>query len=441
MMATAAGRDPAGAAAAAPRHGDLVVRHGRVLPLALGGVVRGRAPRPLPEVRDGAVAIVAGRIAYVGPDADLPAPLRALATLDAAGRVVLPGLVDCHSHVPFAAWRADEYAERLSGASYGGQQRATAGRPRGIARSAAQIDAASDDDVLAFSARRLAEALSAGATTFELKTGYGLSLDAEWRLMALMGRLAAQTPQRLVRTGLFLHGAPRRGDKNEWLETVLTELLPRAVAAGMLDGVDAFVEDVAYSLDQAAALLEAGLRAGLATHLHAEQLAPSGAAAWAAARGITSVDHLDHLDAAGVRALAASPTVAVLLPGATFLTGHGAVPPAADLLARGAAVAFATDLNPGTSPVASLTEAAALACRLFGVGVEDALAGVTVNAAAALALNHEVGSLEVGKRGDLVVLEGDEPALIAYRLGPGAIDAVVAAGRVVWAGTAGANAS
>jgi imidazolonepropionase len=421
-----------GNAGEAAGRGDLVVRHGRVLPLALGGAVRGRAPRPLPEVRDGAVAVVAGRIAYVGPDADLPAALRGLDTLDAGGRAVLPGLVDCHSHVPFAAWRADEYAERLGGTSYGDQQRAAAGRPRGIARSAADLDAADDEQVLAFSGRRLYEALAAGATTFELKSGYGLSVEGEWRLLRLMAHLGARTPQRLVRTGLFLHAAPRRGDKEAWLQEVLAELLPRAVAARAVDGVDAFVEDVAYRLDQAAVLVEAGRRAGLATHLHAEQLAPSGAAAWAAAHGVTSVDHLDHLDAEGVRALAASPTVAVLLPGATFLTGGGQGPPAGDLLTRGAAVALASDLNPGTSPVASLPEAAALACRLWGLGVEDALVGVTVNAAAALGLGHEVGSLEVGKRGDLVVLEGDEPALLVYRLGQAAVETVVAAGRIAY---------
>ncbi|MCL6596394.1 MAG: imidazolonepropionase [Firmicutes bacterium] len=411
--------------------GDLVVRHARVLPMAFGGAVRG-SPPTLPEVPDGAVAVVAGRIAYVGADTDLPAPLRALPTLDAAGRAVLPGLVDCHTHVPFAAWRADEHAERLAGATYAAQQGGEGGRPRGIARSAAQLAAAADADVLAFSHHRLGECLAAGTTTVELKSGYGLQAAQEMRLLALMQRLAAEVPQRVVRTGLFLHGPPPPPGREAWAQRVVSELMPRALAQGLLDGVDAFVEAIAYRLEDAVPLIEAAQRAGLATHLHAAQLEPSAAAAWAASRGLTSVDHLDHLDPDGVRALAASPTVAVLLPGATFLTGGATRPPARALLAAGACVAVATDLNPGTSPLTSLPEAAALACRLFELTMEEALAAVTVNAAAALGLGHEVGSLEVGKRGDLVVLEGDEPALLVYRLGHPAVETVVAAGRIAY---------
>jgi imidazolonepropionase len=413
------------------RSGDLVVRHGRVLPIALGDRVRGPAPRPLPEVRNGAVAIVAGRVVFVGADADLPQAFRSLPVVDARGRVVLPGLVDCHSHVPFAAWRSDEYADRLAGTTYADQQ-ASADDHRGILRSAAQMAAASDDEVLNFSRRRLQEALMSGTTTLECKSGYGLEVEAEMRLLRLMAKLAYETPQRLVRTGLFLHALPRRIERRDWLEHVLQELLPKAIAAHAIEGVDAFVEDVAFRLDEAMPLLEAAQRVGLATHLHAEQLAPSGAAIWAAEHGITSVDHLDHLNATGVRALSSSHTVAVLLPGATFLTGSGVRPPARDLLTQGATVAVATDLNPGTSPIASLPEAIALACRLFDLTVEEAVVACTINAAAALALEHEVGSLEVGKRGDLIVLEGDDPALLAYRLGHPAVDIVVTAGNVVY---------
>ena len=410
--------------------GDLVLRRGRVY--SLDGPVprRGDDLLSLEAVEAGSVAIVQGRIAFVGPDADLPPELRRLPALDLGGRAVLPGLVDCHTHVPFAAWRADEYAERLGGATYADQQRPTSG-PRGIARSAAQLAWADDAAVLAFSRRRLEECLASGSTTVELKCGYGGDQAGERRSLRIMDALARAVPQATARTGLFLHARPADGDRGRWLGEVLEELLPAAVAGGLVDGVDAFVEDVAYSLEEGAALVRAGQAARLATHLHAEQLAASGAAAWAAEHGVTSVDHLDHLDAAGVRALGRSATIAVLLPGATILAGRGGHPPVHDLLRAGAALAVASDLNPGTSPVASLPEAVALACRLWGLPVSAAVAAVTVNAAAALGMAGEVGALRPGARGDLIVLDGDEPALIAYRLGHAAIAAVVAAGRLV----------
>lgn len=426
---------------AGERTGSLVVRGARVFSArAPRGGLRGEAASHLEAVEDGAVGIVGGRIAYVGPTSDLPADLHALPSWHAGGRAVLPGLVDAHTHVPFAAWRADEYAARLSGATYAAQQ-GGGERLRGIPRSAAQMDAAPDEEVLAFSARRLGETLSSGTTTLEMKSGYGLSVDAERRAIRLMAKLGARTPQRLVRTGLFLHGRPRDGDRSAWLGEVLSTLLPWAVSSGAIDGVDAFVEGVAYTLEEAAALLDAARRSGLRTHLHAEQLAPSGAAAWAAAHGITSVDHLDHLDAAGVRALGASATAAVLLPGATFLAGGTRKPPARDLIDRGALVALATDLNPGTAPVSSMPETIALACRMFDMRVDEAVAAATINAAAALGIDDEVGSLEVGKRGDLVVLEGDDPALLAYRLGTPAVERVVVAGTVAYGRGDDANAS
>jgi imidazolonepropionase len=411
--------------------GDLVVRHGRLFAMAGAVPWRGAERGRLAAVEDGSVAVVAGRVAYAGADQDLPASLRALPTLEAGGRAILPGLVDCHTHVPFAAWRADEYAARLAGATYADQQRGARGGLRGIARSAAQLRAASDEEVLAFSRRRLEETLAAGTTTVELKSGYGGDGAGERRSLRLMAALGSQTPQLTVRTGLFLHARPAGSDRAAWLNEVLGALLPEALSGGELDAVDAFVEEVAFNLDEAAALLTAAQAAGLDTHLHAEQLAPSGAAAWAASHGVTSVDHLDHLDAAGVRALGRGDTVAVLLPGATFLAGRGETPPLDDLLRAGAAVALASDLNPGTSPVASLPEMVALACRAWGMAVDDAVAAVTLNAAAALGRSTEVGSLRPGMRGDLVLLDGDELALLAYRLGPAAVATVVAGGQVV----------
>lgn len=413
------------------RGNGLVVRGARLVAMA-GGPRRGQAMGRLETLEDGAVAMVGDRIVYVGPDADLPAPLRTLPSWRARGRVALPGLVDAHTHLPFAAWRADEYAARLEGATYASQQASEPNRPRGIPRSAAQLRAATDTQVEAFCVRRLFEALRCGTTTLEMKTGYGLDAAGERRALRLMATLAAQTPQRLVRTGLFLHAPPPQGGRERWLGAVLDDLLPWSAGTGAIDGVDAFVEAVAYRLDEAQPLLRQARRLGLLTHLHAEQLGPSGAAAWAAAEAMTSVDHLDHLDHAGVRAFADSPTVAVLLPGATFLAGGTARAPARDLIAAGALVAVATDLNPGTAPVSSMPEAMAIACRLFGLGVAEAVAAATINAATALGLQREVGSLEVGKRADLVVLEGDDPALLAYRLGTPAIDLVVAGGTIAY---------
>lgn len=424
-----------------PHGGHLVVTHARLYPMTehpqraaeVPVPIRGGSPFCLPVLEDAAVAVEAGRVVYVGPGCDLPARLRRLPTWDADGRAVVPGFVDPHTHVPFAAWRADEYVARLGGETYVAQQ-GRGGALTGIPRSAAQVSQASDPGLFEFSAMRVAEALSTGTTALEMKSGYGLTVENEMRLLRTARRLETQFGLPGAVTGLFLHAIPPGGNEADWTETVLTDLLPRAHAEGLLDAVDAFIEPVAFSRPSAAHLLAAARTLGLRTHLHLDQWTESGLVPWACEAGVTSVDHLDRLSPSGISALAGSSTVAVLLPAATFLTGSGGGGNAhsvRDLLAAGAAVALGTDLNPGTAPVASLPETMALGARMWGLGGEEALVMATVNAAAAIGVGGGVGTIAVGGPGDFVVLDGESPDVLVYRLGHAAVTGVVHLGRWV----------
>ena len=430
--------------------GNLLVDHGRIYPMVRDPAepVRIRSPLRsesldvLPVIEDGAVGVRDGRIVYVGPSHTIPDLLHALPAVSAEGRAVVPGFVDPHTHIPFAAWRSDEYVRRLRGESYAKQQREDGrrkseppgahGKPpvRGIARSAWQVSAASDEDLLRFSKARIREAMETGTTALEMKSGYGLSAEAEWRLLRTARALAWEFALPPAVTGLFLHAVPPGETAEAWTETVLEEVLPRALREGWLDAVDAFVEPVAFSPSAARRLVVAAQEHGLQTHLHLDQITESGLVPWAAGVGVTSVDHLDHLSDRGVDALAGSPTVAVLLPGATFLAGPGESLPVRRMIEKGVAVALGTDLNPGTAPVASLPECMALAGRLWGLNGAEVLAMTTVNAACALGLDASYGTLSVGGWGDLAVLDGDSPDVLVYRLGHAPVVGVMHRG--VW---------
>lgn len=442
---------PTGAA-----QGDLLIQHARVYPMTPDGgerpataPLRGEALRRLPTVPDATVAIRRGVIRYVGPSSDVPRVFRTLPAWDARGRAVVPGFVDPHTHVPFAAWRADEYVRRLRGEKYAQQQGAEAskgdpmgegggttppaGAPLGgIPRSAHQVAQASDSELYAFAALRVREALETGTTTLEMKSGYGLCPEGEGRLLRCARALAQRFGLLPSVTGLFLHAVPPGTTEKAWVEIVLGEILPTACAAHCLDAVDAFVEPFAFSAEAAMRLVQAGQSLGLRTHLHLDQVTESGLIPWACAHHVTSVDHLDRISETGIRALAEADTMAVVLPAATFLGGPGEPLPVREMLARGVGLALGTDLNPGTAPVSSLPECMALAARMWGVDAEEALAMSTVNAACALGLQGEVGAVRVGARGDLVVLDGDSPDALVYRLGHPALAGVVHLG--TWVG-------
>ena len=347
-------------------------------------------------------------------------------TIDASECVVVPGFVDCHTHLPFFGWRADEDAARLSGARY----ESLHGREGGIFRSARLLAEASDEQVFDFSRGLARRMLAAGTTTFEAKSGYGLSVEAELRQLRLAQALAENVPQNVVTTCLAAHAVPPGSSQGEWAGIAATELLPEAAAEGLATACDLYVETIAFALEQAARLHEVARTLGMRMRVHADQLSDGQTAAFAARWGFDTADHLNHSAADAVGDLAQSDTVAVLLPGATFTLRQTKKPPARDLLNRGAIVALGSDLNPGTSPIHSMPFVMTLACRLYGFRPVEALAAATVNAAAALGLDDAIGRLAPGYRADAVVL--DMPSLdhLAYRPDRNPVAAVVCEGRL-----------
>ena len=363
----------------------------------------------LQVIPDGAIAWRDGAITYAGPASGLPSD-ESSPTEHVEG-LVIPGFVDCHTHLPFIGWRADEFEARLAGRTYrdlhGGG---------GIYRSARMLAEASDDEVLAFSRPLAAEMLAHGTTAFEMKTGYGLSVEAELRQARIARRLGVDVPQTTTVTLLACHAVPPDMSREGWVDVVCQELIPRAADEKLIDAVDVYVEDIAFSVDDLARVAAAAREHGLALRCHADQLGPSGAAEAAVALGARTADHLNHVSKDGVRALGGSETAAVLLPVSTLFLG-AEPPPVGDLLAAGAAIALATDFNPGTSPCLSMPEAISVAAALYRLPPLPAIAAATVNAAWALGLHGHLGSLEAGKQADFVVLDAADPAMIPYRPG------------------------
>jgi imidazolonepropionase len=369
-------------------------------------------------VKDGVVAWVGETLTYAGPSDGFRGDIDE----DHSGRTVIPGFVDCHTHLPFIGWRDDEYAARLRGVSY----RDLHGEG-GIRRSARLLSEASDDEVLDFCRPLLAEMLAHGTTTLELKTGYGLSVDGELRQARLARTLAAESPQTATVTLLACHAVPDGTTRDEWVRIACEELIPRAAEENLVDAVDVYVEDIAFSVEDLRSVAEAADRAGLPLRCHADQLGASSAAEAAVGLGARSVDHLNHLSAEGVEALAKNDAVGVLLPASTLMLRASAAP-SEKLVAAGAAIAVATDFNPGTSPVLSMPEAIALASAVYGLTPLSALVASTANPAWVLGRHQQVGTLEPGKRADLVVLEGDGFEMVPYRPGHNPVMSVFVGG-------------
>lgn len=380
-----------------------------------------RGPAASAVVRDGVVAWEGERITYAGPRTGWDG--RVDATFE--GRTVVPGFVDCHTHLPFVGWRDDEFEARLQGRTY----RDLHGEG-GIARSARMLAEASDDEVLDFCRPLLEEMLDHGTTALEMKTGYGLSVEAELRQARLARRLGEEAAQTTTVTLLPLHAVPAGTTREAWVEAVCADLIPRAAAEGLADAVDVYVEDIAFTLEDLRRVAGAAAEAGLPLRCHADQLGSSGAAAAAAELGARSADHLNHAGEEGVAALGRGRTCAVLLPASTLLL-RAAPPPVESLLVAGAPVALATDFNPGTSAVLSMPEAIALGCTLYGLPPPVALAAATVQGAWVLGLHQRLGSLEPGKRADLLVLDGADPRMVPYRPGHNPVVEVFLGGRQV----------
>lgn len=370
---------------------------------------------PYGAIRDGAILVTGGRLQWVGPRAELPAvDAREVREVRSAGGAwITPGLIDCHTHLVYAGDRSGEWEDRLNGASYADIAR----RGGGIRATVAATRAASEDDLVALAARRLRALTDDGVTTVEIKSGYGLDLTTERRMLRAARRLAADA--HVVTTFLGAHAVPpEAASADAYVDHLVANVLPALHAELLVDHVDAFCETIGFTPAQVRRLFDAAARLGLPVKLHAEQLSDSdGAALVASYRGL-SADHLEWLSDAGVAAMAAAGTVAVLLPGAFYCLRETKLPPIAALRAAGVPLAIATDHNPGTSPVLSLRLAAHLAITQFGLTPAEALAGVTRHAAQALGL-RDVGQLRTGFRADLAAWDVDRPAAILHGLGAG----------------------
>jgi imidazolonepropionase len=366
-------------------------------------------------IRNGALAVSDGRIAWVGRRVDLPSGSSAAVEHDGHGAWLTPGLIDCHTHLIYAGNRANEFESRLAGASY--QDIAKAGG--GIASTVHATRAASEDALVAGAAARLHNLLAEGVTTIEIKSGYGLDTASEMKILRAARRLGRENKVAIKATFLAAHALPPEfaGRPDDYITLVCEEMLPAVVAAGLADAVDAFCEDIGFTRAQTARVFEAARQWQLPVKLHADQLSDSSGAALVAQYQGLSADHLEYASGASLQAMAAAGTVAVLLPGAFYFLRETRKPPIAALRQLGVAIAVATDCNPGTSPCTSLLLMLNMACTLFQLTPAEALAGVTRNAAKALGIDKEVGRLASGMRADLALWEVAQPAELAYAFG------------------------
>ena len=381
---------------------------------------------PCGLIERGAIAIHHGHIVWIGQMDALPAAPHTLAvaaeSLD--GALITPGLIDCHTHLVFGGDRAKEFDLRLNGASY--EEIARTGG--GIVSTVSATRAASEEVLFAQSLVRAQALLADGVTTLEIKSGYGLELESERRMLRVARRLGRELGITVRTSFLGLHALPPeyRDRRAEYVALVCDEMLPTLAAEGLVDAVDAFCEGIGFTPEETRRVFERAKQLGLPVKLHAEQLSDLDGAALVAEYGGLSADHLEHLSPSGVAAMAAAGTVAVLLPGAFYALRETKLPPIALLREHHVPMAIATDCNPGTSPLLSLRLAAGMACTLFRLTPEEALRGVTVNAALALGL-HDRGTLAVGQRADLVIWNARQPAELCYWIGGNLV-------REVWLG-------
>ena len=382
---------------------------------------------PFGSVACGAVASRAGKIAWIGPMDELEVPPENLATrvIDARDLTITPGLIDPHTHLVFGGDRLADFERRVAGETYAGASE----DGRGIAYTVARTRACDDDALFAASEPRIRALARDGVTTVEIKSGYGLDVETEVRMLRVARRLGDACGISVQTTYLGAHTVPAeyRERRDAYLDLVCDVMIPRLATEKLADAVDVFCDEVAFTLRETERVFEAARRCGLALKVHADQLVASGAVELAARYGAISVDHLERTTPQAVRALAASDTVAVLLPGAFYYLRETTLPPIAALRENGVALALATDCNPGTSPVCAPTTIFNMACVLFGLRPDEAIAGMTRNGARALGLRDR-GTLEVGRRCDLALWNVASPTELCYWLGRSLCAGTVVAG-------------
>jgi imidazolonepropionase len=367
-------------------------------------------------VENAAIAVRNGRIAFAGPENDLPADLAtADETTDCGGRWITPALIDCHTHLVFGGNRAMEFEMRLNGATY--EEIAKAGG--GIVSSVRDTRALSEEVLVAQALPRLHTLLSEGVSTVEIKSGYGLDIETELKMLRVARRLEKLRPVRIVTSYLAAHATPAdyKGRNADYISDVVLPGLEKAHAEGLADAVDGFCEGIAFSVEEIDRVFKVAKQYGLPVKLHAEQLSNLGGSELAASYNALSADHLEYLDEAGAKALAEAGTVAVLLPGAFYALREKQLPPVQALRDAGADIALATDCNPGTSPLTSLLLTMNMGATLFRMTVEECLTATTRNAAKALGLLAETGTLEAGKSADFAIWDIERPAELVYRIG------------------------
>jgi imidazolonepropionase len=374
-------------------------------------------------LHDAALAVKDGRIAWIGGRSDAPPAAR---EHDCGGAWLTPGLIDCHTHIVHGGNRSDEWEARLNGASYEDIAR----QGGGIMATVRATRALDIDALVAASLPRVKALLAEGVTTLEIKSGYGLALDAEERMLRAARRIGELLPVRVVTTFLGAHALPPEfaARADDYITEVCDVMLPALAAQGLVDAVDAFCERIGFSNAQTARVFDKAGELGLPVKLHAEQLSDQSGAALVARYGGLSADHLEHLSEEGIAAMARAGTVAVLLPGAYYYLRETVMPPIDALRAAGVPMAVATDCNPGTSPLTSLLLALNMACTLWRLTPQEALLGVTAHAARALGLQDEIGTLTVGKRADLALWNIARPADLAYAMGLNPCQAVIHGG-------------
>ena len=381
------------------------------------------------EIRNGAIAVKDGLIAWLGAQADLPNNHSATTVYDGKGAWLTPGLIDCHTHIVYAGNRSDEFEDRLNGVSY----EQIARRGGGIAATVKATRAASEIELFDQSSVRVQRLLEEGVTTLECKSGYGLELATEARILRVARQLGERLPVRICTTFLGAHAVPPEyaGRADDYIDLVCNQMLPALVEQGLVDAVDAFCEKIGFTRAQTERVFQAAHQHGLPVKLHAEQLSDQGGAALTAKYQGLSADHLEYLSQDGIGAMAKAGTVAVLLPGAYYFLRETKLPPLAGLRQAAVPIAISTDCNPGTSPMTSLLLAMNMACTLFKMTPLEALQGTTRHAAKALGLSEKIGQLARGLQADFALWQVNRPADLSYAIGANPCRAVVFSGRLV----------